>query len=296
MRPALAYRHRPGPLGDGGAAAASAFCAALGLAGLVGANPIFLAGALAAVAIAGLLAGARRALALALRWSLALGIVLVLVNGLTSQRGDTVLVHGLVIPPFGAFDVSLEALAEGAVLAARLAVVMMAFAVHAATVDPDRVMRLLRPLAARSALTATLIARMVPLAARDYARLGEAAALRGPAAAPAGRAALARRLVAGSLDRAVDVAATLELRGYGAGAPRVAAASRPSRHDAALWAASAGIAGGAIAAALSGANAFDAYPSMSMATGVGTLAAAVALPVLAAMPFAAARIAEVRRG
>ena len=102
-------------------------------------------------------------------------------------------------------------------LALRILVVLMAFAVQSACVDPDRLLRLLRPLARRSALTATLIARLVPLAAADHVRLGEAAALRGPAAAPVGRAALARRLVAGSLDRAVDVAATLELRGYAHG-------------------------------------------------------------------------------
>ena len=104
-----------------------------------------------------------------------------------------------------------------------------AFAVHSACVDPDRVLRLLRPLARRSALTATLITRLVPLAAADHARLREAAALRGPAAAPVGRAALARRLVAGSLDRAVDVAATLELRGYARGVAAAAPAPGAAR-------------------------------------------------------------------
>ena len=113
--------------------------------------------------------------ALAARWALGLGLVLVVVNAFASQRGDTVLVHGIVLPVLGTLDISLEAIAEGAVLALRLGVVMAAFAVHAASVDPDRVLRLLRPIASRSALTATLIARMVPLAAADYPRLGEAA-------------------------------------------------------------------------------------------------------------------------
>ena len=116
-------------------------------------------------------------------------------------------------------------------LALRIAVVLAAFAVHSACVDPDRVLRLLRPLARHSALTATLIARLVPLAAADHARLSEAAALRGPAAAPVGRAAIVRRLVAGSLDRAVDVAAALELRGYARGAPGRAVQLRRSRHS-----------------------------------------------------------------
>ena len=167
-----------------------------------------------------------------MRWGLALGVFIIAVNGLVAQRGDTVVFHGLWLPLLGSTDVSAEGFAEGGVLALRIVVVLMAFSVHSACVDPDRVLRLLRPLARHSALTATLIARMVPLAAADYMRLGEAAALRGPAAAPVGRATLARRLVAGSLDRAVDVAATLELRGYAHGAPRASGTRRRSRHDA----------------------------------------------------------------
>ena len=104
---------------------------------------------------------------------------------------------------------------------------MVAFAVYSACVDPDRVLRALRPLAGRSALTATLVSRLVPVAAADAGRLRDAAPLRGPGAAPrSGAAPLARRLLAGSLDRAVDVAATLELRGYSLGGPRGRAATR----------------------------------------------------------------------
>jgi energy-coupling factor transport system permease protein len=299
VRPALAYRYRPGPLGDGSALAASAFCGALGFAALASSNPIFLAGAGLAVVLAGLLAGARRALGLALRWSLALGVILVVVNGLTSQRGDTILVHGIVLPLLGHIDISAEALAEGAILAVRLGILMMAFAVHAGAVDPDGVLRLLRPIAGRSALTATLIARMVPLAARDYSRLGEAAALRGPLAAPAGRATIARRLVAGSLDRAVDVAATLELRGYGSGVPR-ARSGRPSRHDLALFGAALAVAALSIAARLGGLAGFRAYPGLVLDAGAGTVAVATALPLLAWAPFGIAalrsRLAGGRRG
>jgi energy-coupling factor transport system permease protein len=296
VRPALAYRHVPGPLGDGGALAASAYCAALAAAGLFGSDPIVLAGTASAVVVAGILARAQRALWVALRWGAALGLVLIVVNGLTSQRGDTVLVHGIVLPLLGHVDISAEALAEGGVLAARLTIVMMAFAVHAAAVDPDRVMRLLRPVAARSALTATLIARMVPLATRDYARLVEAAALRGPVAAPAGRAVIARRLVAGSLDRAIDVAATLELRGYGSGAPRSAEPARRSRHDAALWSGALAVAGVSIATQITGLGSFDAYPRIVLDAGPATVAAAMVLPLAATIPFAAAKIQEARRG
>jgi energy-coupling factor transport system permease protein len=300
MRPAIAYRYRPGPLGDGGALAASAFCASLALTAMVSANPIVLAGAAVAVVVAGVLAGSGRGLRVALRWSLGLGVILVVVNGLTSQRGDTILVHGIVLPLLGHIDVSAEALAEGAILAARLGIVMLAFAVHATAVNPDGVLRLLRPVAGRSALTATLISRMVPLAARDYARLGEAASLRGPLAAPAGRAVIARRLVAGSLDRAVDVAATLELRGFGHGVPRSAATLRRSRHDVALLATALAISALAVGARVAGLADFHAYPSLELDARAGTLAVSLALPLLAGLPFAIAalrsRLAGGRRG
>jgi energy-coupling factor transport system permease protein len=295
VRPVLAYTHRPGPLGDGGALAASAYLGSLALAALVSSSPIVIAGAGAGVAVAGLCSGGGPALRLAARWALGLGLLLVAVNAIASQRGDTVLVHGIELPLLGTVDISLEAIAEGAVLALRLGVVMAAFAVHAACVDPDRVLRLLRPIASRSALTATLISRMVPLAAGDYRRLGEAAELRGPAAAPAGRAALARRLVAGSLDRAVDVAATLELRGYARGAPRRVDAGPRSRHDVALLLTAAAIAGASVAGAIAGAGGYRSYPSIVLDTGLGTLALAAALPLLAAVPFAFNRI-RVGRG
>jgi energy-coupling factor transport system permease protein len=289
MRSPLAYVPRSTPLGDAGALAATAYLGAFAVVALAYSNPIVLAGAGAGVVVAGAVAGAGRALRASARWGLTLGIFIVAVNGLVSQRGETVLVHGLWLPLLGDTDVSAEALAEGGVLALRIAVVLMAFAVHSACVDPDRVMRLLRPVARRSALTATLVARLVPLAAADYARVGEGAVLRGPAAAPVGRAALARRLVAGSLDRAVDVAATLELRGYALGAPRSARGGHRSRHDTRFLAAAGAIAGMAIAARLAGAGGFDAYPGVDLDAGAPTLILSAAIPALAALPFLRAR-------
>ena len=172
----------------------------------------------------------------------------------------------------------------------------LAFAVHAACVDPDRVLRLLRPLARRSALTATLIARLVPLAAADYVRLGEAAALRGPGAAPVGRAALARRLVAGSLDRAVDVAATLELRGYAHGAPGSARGGPRARYAGRFLAAGVAIAALAVAARIAGVGAYGSYPTADLATGIPTLILAVSIPLLAALPFVTVTWGRRRRG
>jgi energy-coupling factor transport system permease protein len=288
MRAPLAYAPRPGPLSQAGALAAAAYLGSLALVAFVFESPLVLAGAGGAVVVAGLAAHAGDALRTAARWALALGVIVVAVNGLASQRGDTVLVHGIWMP-WETLDVTLEALVEGAAIALRIAVVMMAFAVYSATVDPDKVMRGLRPVARHSALTAGVIARLVPLASLDYARLSEAVALRGPAAAPAGRGALVRRLVAGSLDRAIDVAATLELRGYAHGAPRTAAPSLRSRHDAAFLATGLAIGVAAVTAQVAGAGGFDAYPTLSADAGPGALALALSLPLAAALPFARGR-------
>jgi energy-coupling factor transport system permease protein len=292
VRSALAYIPRRTPLHDASAAAASIYLGSFAVLAFAYSNPIVLVGAGAGVAVAGLAAGVGRALRASLRWGVTLGIFIVAINGLVAQRGDTVVVHGLWLPLLGSTEVSAEALAEGGVLALRIIVVMMAFAVHAACVDPDRTLRLLRPLARRSALTATLIARLVPLAAADHVRLGEAAALRGPAAAPVGRAALARRLVAGSLDRAVDVAATLELRGYARGAPGSARGGRRSRRDGLFEIAGLVIVVVPMAARVLGLGAFDSYPTVSIDSDWPTLVLAAGVPLAAALPF----VAPTRRG
>ncbi|MCD6014462.1 MAG: cobalt transport protein [Solirubrobacterales bacterium] len=285
MRPALAYSPRPGPLGRASALAAAAYLGSLAVVAFAFSNPIVLAGAGAAVAVAGLAARAGGALAAAARWGASLSVLIVAVNGVASQRGDTILLRGWDLPLAGRIDISAEALAEGGVLALRIAVVIAAFAVYTACVDPDRVLRLLRPLARHSALTATLITRLVPLAAADHARLRESSALRGPGAAPVGRAALGRRLVAGSLDRAVDVAAALELRGYARGAPGRASEARRSRHSWRFGAAGAAIGALGVGGRIAGVGGFEAYPTLAVDAEPATLVLAAALPVLAALPY-----------
>ena len=290
MTSALAYAPRPTPLGRAGAGAAALHLWAFAAVAFAVGNPIVLAGCAGAVAIAGLAAGARRALAVAARWGAALGVVIVAVNVIASQRGDTILVRGPEVPVLGALDVTGEALAEGAVLALRIAIVFAAFAVQTACVDPDRLLRIARPIARRSALTATLITRLVPLAAADHAGVREAAALRGPGAAPVGRTALLHRLVAGSLDRAVDVAATLELRGYAGGAPGRAA--RPPRAPGDLAFALSGILALAlvVGARLAGVAGYESYPLVAIDADLATVVLALALPVAALVPLALDRL------
>jgi energy-coupling factor transport system permease protein len=293
VKPALAYAPGRSPLHRARPGAAVAYLGALALVGFIYSSPLVLIAAALATALAGYAAGAGRAVRASLRLALPLLVFMMLINALVTHRGDTVLVRGWEMPVLGNTDITLESLVAGSVIGLRVVAVVLVFAVYSACVDPDRVLRALRPLARRSAMTAGLVTRMVPLAAADGARLREAAALRGPGAEPVGRAALARRLVEGSLDRAVDVAATLELRGHSLGI-RSRARREPSRDDAPLIATGVVIALIAVAARVAGAGEFETYPRIEMSAGPLTLALCATLIALAMAPLMRGRLRQVR--
>jgi energy-coupling factor transport system permease protein len=284
MRSPFAYVPRPGPLQRASPAAAVAYLAALAVVAFLYSNPIVLAATGAALVLAGRLSGARATVRAALWMGLTLAMLIVAVNVVVVSRGETVLVR-LGHLPLLSDVVTAEAIAAGAVLGLRAAVVMVAFAVYSACVDPDRVLRALRPLAGHSALTATLVSRLVPVAAADAARLRDAAQLRGPGAAPVGRAPLARRLLAGSLDRAVDVAATLELRGYSLDAPRAKNRRSRSRYDRRFYATGAVVLTAAIAGKALGADAFAEYPAIELSAGPPTLAVSLVIALSGLAPL-----------
>lgn len=285
MRPALAFHPGRSPLHRARAALAIAYLGAFALIAFVFSSPVVLLADGLALVLCGLAAGARRAVAAALRLGATLLVLMTVVNALVNHRGDTVLLRGWELPVIGNTDVTLESIAAGGAIGLRVAVVVLAFAIYSSCVDPDRVLRALRPLARRSALTAALVARMVPLAIADLSSLREASALRGPAAAPAGTAVLTRRLVEGSLDRAVDVAATLELRGHSLPGRTVPARER-SRPAPALAGATAGVVALGAGALALGAGGFETYPVLELELDPATLALCAGLPVLALAPFA----------
>ncbi len=288
MRSSFAYTPGRSPLHRAAPGAAVLYLGALAAIAFVYPNPLVLLAAGVAAAGAGVAAGAGRAVAASLRLGITLFIVMAVVNVLVNHRGDTVLARGWDLPVLGNTDVTLEALVEGAVLGLRVVVAVVVFGVYSACVDPDRALRALRPVARRSAMTAGLVTRMVPLAIGDGARLREAAELRGPAATPVGRAALARRVVESSLDRAVDVAATLELRGHSLPG-RARSRREPSRDDIPVAAGGIAILAISATAALAGVGEFEAFPGLRLDAGPATLALCAIVLVLAAFPFAVRR-------
>jgi energy-coupling factor transport system permease protein len=276
------YRPRPSPLHTAGAGATTAFCASLALVSALFAHPVVLAGVLCAVTVAGVSAGVGAELARSARLSIPLAVLIALINPLVYQGGDTLLIRGDVF--LGRrWDVTAEALAAGGLAGLRVIAFVMAFGLFSACVDPDRLLGALRRVSYRSALTAALATRLVPVLARDALRMGDAARCRPE---PPRRLAVARAALAGALDRAVDVAAALEVRGYSVAAPPHRARFLRSRHDARVYAAAAFIAVAAIAMKAFGAAGLSEYPVLWVPVGARELALSALLIAGAALPFA----------
>ena len=137
-----------------------------------------------------------------------------LLSPLLQSTGYHVLWSGPVIPVLGRLDVTTEELRIAGINALRLAAVGLAFAAYALLLDHDRLIA--AATARRSVLAAALATRLVPTLERDAAGLVEA--LRGRGLAPAGlrgHAALLSPLLAGSLERGLNLAEAMEARGFG---------------------------------------------------------------------------------
>jgi energy-coupling factor transport system permease protein len=274
------------PLRGARASLAAAWCAALIAAAVSVGQPLALGALVAAVFAAASAAGVPRPVLRSLRFSLPMAVLIVVINALVSRDGLTVLARLGDAGPLGQLDVTLEAVSFGAFQGLVLIAVVAVCALGAAAIDPDEILRSMRRLSFRSALTATIATRMVPLLAADARRIGEAQRCRPH---PGGRLSVMRAITANALDRSLDIAATLEVRGYGA-ARRPARRPRPlSRHDIAF--ACSGVA--VLVAAFALRPGFRFYPSLRGsldATPALWLGAALALAVL--VPFAQRRGVE----
>ena len=288
------YRDRPSALHAARAGVGAAFCLAVALAASLYRHPVILAGVLGGIVLAATAAGVGRELGRSLRLALPFALLLAAVNALVYQGGETLLVRGGDF--LGRrFDITLEAAAEGALNGLRIVALIAALGgLLSATVDPDELLKALRRVSYRSALSAALATRLVPVLARDAGRMGDAARCRPQ---PPGRLAVARAAIGNSLDRAVDVAAALEVRGYAlAGKP--ARGHRPwSRHDTRVSLAAAAVAALAIGGAVAGVGEVSAYPTLEVSLGWRELALAAAFAALGPAPLLgrAARLG-VRRG
>ncbi len=247
-------------------AAAAAYVGALAFAALAVVNPVQVGVLLAlTVAVLALNGRLREALPYA-RVALAVGLFLALLNPLFSRGGLDVLWES----DLGPLTITLTAqgIAFGVVTAARLAAVVLAFALFTVALDPDDQLGLLSAVSFRSGLVLSLASRLFPVLSRDAARIADAQRARGVELDRGTRRDRVRvripllsALLTRSLERAVDVAAAMEARGYGSARRSRWVHRRPWRAtDAALVAGAALAASAMLGGLVTGAAAYDFFP------------------------------------
>jgi energy-coupling factor transport system permease protein len=195
-------------------APAAALLAGLAAAALLAGHMISVAAIAALLLVVCLLgpAGRRR---LYLAGALGSGLAVFLLTPLVSTVGWHVLWSGPSIPVLGRLDVTREELHNGLFQGLRLTAVALAFSAYALLLDHDRLVQA-AGFARRSVLAIALATRLVPTLERDAAGLVEALRGRGVEVTGArGRARLLTPLLAGSLERGLNLAEAMEARGYG---------------------------------------------------------------------------------
>ena len=303
-RAPLAYRRRASPLHAASGPVAAAYGAALATAALLTEHPLVLAALAVAVLGAATAAGVARQISrvalIALPFML---LSVVAVNLLASRQGLTVFARLGEWGPLGQVDLTVEALVFGLVFGLRLLIVVLACMLVVCAADPDQLLLAFRRVSPRSALTVSLGTRLIPVLGEDARRLAEAQRCRpdGGARGTAAKLVIVRATVSGALERALDVAAVLEMRGYGSTpraargmrlgrtrarrAPRVALRRR-SRHDLGFALAACAVLAVSIAAAIGGVEPFHAYPLVRVGVDPGVIALCALLIALALAPFA----------
>jgi energy-coupling factor transport system permease protein len=142
-------------------------------------------------------------------------LALFIVTPFVETIGSHPLWTGPIVPVLGQLDVTREEIASALFQACRLTAVGLAFAAYALLLDHDRLLAA-AGFARRSVLAVALATRLVPTLEHDAAGLVES--LRGRGVEVAGarrRAALLSPLLAGSLERGLNLAEAMEARGYG---------------------------------------------------------------------------------
>jgi energy-coupling factor transport system permease protein len=191
-------------------APASALLAALAVVALLSTSIRSVAVICAVLFVVALRAPAER------RWPYLVGtlttaLLFVVITPFVEQIGTNVLWTGPTIPVLGTLDITTEELRNGLFQGLRLAAVGLAFAVYALLLDHDRLLAS-AGWARRSTVAAALATRLVPLLERDARDLR--VALRGRNV-ELGVVRLLSPLLAGSLERGLNLAEAMEARGYG---------------------------------------------------------------------------------
>lgn len=201
-------------------AAALAGIAALMVAGIVIANPIQVAVVLGFVLLVLVLSRRLRAAWPYLKFGLYITVFLFVINPLVSQAGLDVLWEADLGPL--RIVISIQGIYFAVGMAIRLVAVVAAFALYTTLLDQDEQLAIMSSVSFRSGLVVSLATRMFPVLSRDATRISDAQRARGVELDRGGwrqravrRLPLLGALISRSLERATDIAESMEARGYG---------------------------------------------------------------------------------
>jgi energy-coupling factor transporter transmembrane protein EcfT len=189
--------------------------ASAGIAGLLASHLVPLA-ALSLVLLAVCLRAPARRRRPYIYGAVATGLGIFLFSPFLAVEGYNVIWQGgPTLPVLGQLGVTTEELRTAALNGLRLMSLGLAFSAYALLVDHDRLVAA-AGFAPRSAFAVALATRLVPSLERDAVGLSDAVRGRGVTVSGArGHAKLLSPLVAGSLERAVNLAEAMEARGFG---------------------------------------------------------------------------------
>jgi energy-coupling factor transport system permease protein len=273
MRAVLAYRDSGSPLHRWHPFVLCAWAGVVVVSALLFQHPAFLVVLCVVTAAVALAARVVRPWWSVVRYSVWMGLAIVLINVVVSNEGAHVLLRaGFRLPLLGVPTVTLEALAFGGAMALRLAAIISAFTLLNLCVHPDELMRaaIKLRLPYRSVLVTSLSTRFVPVLMQDAQTISDVQRSRGLEFDRGGlserirnRGALILPLLSNSLDRAVQVAEAMESRAYGAAARRTFLHDvKLSRADAAALIVMCLALAAGVGSYLSGAAAYSYYPAL----------------------------------
>jgi len=232
-----------------------------------------------------------------MKLTLCLSAAIVLINALVAgQQGSHILLQApFEIPVFGVPTLSVEAILYGLAMSLRLFTIISAFAVLTLTVHPDDLMlsMLKMRLPHKAVMVATLSSRFFPTLMDDAERITAAQKSRGLdldagnlAHKVRARMSIIVPLLSNSLDRAIQIAESMESRAFGSGKARTSFKElRLSGTDGATLAFMVLALSFGVFARLAGYGDYAYYPSLSrvcttatnwlMLTGIGFLAISI---------------------
>jgi energy-coupling factor transport system permease protein len=200
------------------------FIAVVFVLSLLLSNPVYLLGLLAAVGIVIAAADVLEKWKVYLKYSLFLIVLIMIINALVVQLGQTVLYKTAPLPLTGEITITLEALAFGAGMGIRLLIIISVFCLYTYAVHPDKVLKMFSKGGNKSVLVIILSTRLFPLLMKDYARITEVQRCRGVKLDTGGWWNRIRNylpvisvLLLSSLERALKLAESMYARGYGSG-------------------------------------------------------------------------------